>query len=108
MEPKNKGSENPLHSIFIRIKVSIPKNDDLAIHSLISTCGSDVWEYGALAKSLVDIPSHHIRPEKHGKTAKIFSCQSSNPSNPSNSNINSNSNSNSDSNSNSNSDLNLV
>ena len=29
-------------------------------------------EYGALAKSLVDIPSHHIRPEKHGKTAKIF------------------------------------
>ena len=26
-------------------------------------------KYGSLAKSLVDIPSHHICPEEDGKTA---------------------------------------
>ena len=36
------------------------------------TCGSDMRKYGALAKGLVDIPSHHIRPEKHGKTENRF------------------------------------
>ena len=35
----------------------------------IVTCGSDVRKYGSLAKSLVDIPSHHISPEEDGKTA---------------------------------------
>ena len=39
---------------------------------IISTCGSDMWKYGALTKGLVDIPSHHICPEKHGKATNMF------------------------------------